>query len=395
VKVAVVTSFPEDASQPHGGVEAVSVNLCRALSHHEDLEIHVVTLVPGMHGTSVERLGSVQVHRLPDPGGPVLLKSLRRGRQLVCRYVERLAPDVVHAHDTYGLMVTPLRLPRVFTVHGFIFGDTLVSGERFSRVRSLIWKIVETRGWSRQHFIVSISPYVRERLSGHVRGVIRDIENPVAEEFFTIERKERPGVIFSAAVIAPRKNTVQLVEAFARCRDLGHRGELRLAGTVQEPRYGELVRERIRALGLEGSVHLLGGLPVSAIREELAQAALFALVSYEENSPMGIEEAMAAGVPVVTSNRCGMPYMVRHGESGFLVDPNDLDDIAGRLGQVLSDQALRRRLGERSAEIARDRFHPAAVARLTRELYYEAVRSGRRGPARGREGGPRILAGGG
>jgi glycosyltransferase involved in cell wall biosynthesis len=348
------------------------------------LEIHVVTLAPGGRGNRVERLGSVQVHRLADPGGPVLLKSLRRGRQLVCRYVERLAPDVVHAHDTYGLMVTPLRLPRVFTVHGFIYGDTLVSGERFSRVRSLIWKVVETRGWSRQHFVVSISPYVRERLSGRVRGVIRDIENPVAGEFFAIDRKERPGVVFSAAVISPRKNTVRLVEAFARCRELGHRAELRLAGTVQDPRYGDLVRGRIRALGLEESVHLLGGLPVAAIREELAQAALFALVSYEENSPMGIEEAMAAGVPVVTSNRCGMPYMVRHGESGFLVDPDDPDDIAGRLGQVLSDQALRRRMGERSVEIARDRFHPTAVAGRTRELYYEAADRGRRALAQGR-----------
>ena len=111
------------------------------------------------------------------------------------------------------------------------------------------------------------------------------------------------------------------------------------------------------------------------IREELSQASVFALVSLEENSPMGIEEAMAAGVPVVTSNRCGMPYMVRHGESGFLVDPNDPVDIAYRLESILGDDVLREAMGKRSKTIAEDRFHPRIVARRTREVYLEAARS--------------------
>jgi glycosyltransferase involved in cell wall biosynthesis len=88
---------------------------------------------------------------------------------------------------------------------------------------------------------------------------------------------------------------------------------------------------------------------------------------------MGIEEAMAAGVPVVTSNRCGMPYMVRDGESGFLVDPNNLDDIAQRLRQLLANDELRRSMGAKGREIALDRFHPAKVAARTREVYLRAI----------------------
>ena len=73
----------------------------------------------------------------------------------------------------------------------------------------------------------------------------------------------------------------------------------------------------------------------------MACAAAFALISLEENSPMAIEEAMAAGVPVVTSNRCGMPYMVRDEESGFLVNPDDSEETAERLRQLLTDDELR------------------------------------------------------
>ena len=114
--------------------------------------------------------------------------------------------------------------------------------------------------------------------------------------------------------------------------------------------------------------------PGSRVREELAAASAFALVSLEENSPMGIEEAMGAGVPVVTSNRCGMPYMVSHGRTGYLVDPNDPDQIADRLGDLLADDALRVRMGETARTVALARFHPRVVAERTREVYATALR---------------------
>ena len=88
---------------------------------------------------------------------------------------------------------------------------------------------------------------------------------------------------------------------------------------------------------------------------------------------MGIAEAMAAGVPVVASDRCGMPYMVRHGETGFLVDPQDVEELAARLAVLLGDPGRRRRMGELARTLARDRFHPDVVARRTLDVYRDAV----------------------
>lgn len=375
LKIAIATSYPTDPESPEGGVEAVSVNLCRALTAFNDLEIHVVTFVPGPRGGEGRSMERLNVHRLPAESGFLLLNAIGPWRHRIEVFLRDLSPDVIHAHDIYGLTVTGLQIPRVFTIHGFIHADTLVSGESFHQVRSRIWKCVETGGWARQPHIISISPYVRERLSGIARGVIHDIDNPISEEFFRVPRREQKGIIFSAAVISPRKNTLNLVEGFANMLNRGVEGQLRLAGAIREERYGERVRKRICALGLEKKVALLGNIPMERIRDELSQASVFALVSLEENSPMGIEEAMAAGVPVLTSNRCGMPYMVRHGDSGYLVDPNDPEDIAFRLERILGDDALRERMGKRSVEIALDRFHPQVVARRTREVYFEAARS--------------------
>ncbi|GMV98475.1 MAG: hypothetical protein AMXMBFR83_28250 [Phycisphaerae bacterium] len=125
----------------------------------------------------------------------------------------------------------------------------------------------------------------------------------------------------------------------------------------------------------------IGVIDYGAILAELSQASVFALVSLEENSPMSIEEAMAAGVPVVASNRCGMPYLVRDGESGFLVNPHDPEEIARQLEQILEDEDLRIRMGTKGRQIALDRFHPEPVARRTREVYRQAVRDARNGHA--------------
>jgi glycosyltransferase involved in cell wall biosynthesis len=373
MKIAIVTQFPNDPQSPRGGVEAVSVNLVAALAAYADLEVHVVTVDRVQRSIAVSRWQSATIHRLPYLGGSTLGNAMGRGRRQVSEYVSDLHPDVIHAHDTYGLMVQGLRIPRVFTIHGFIYADTMVSGQRLASLRSRLWKWCETRGWADQDYIISISPYVRERLAGIAGGVIHDVDNPVSPELFEVRRAERRGVIFSAAVIEPRKNTLGLVEVVKKLVDQGLDVELRLAGAFTNARYVQRVERRIRELSLAENVFLLGNITKDHVRCELAESSIFALLSLEENSPMGIEEAMAVGVPVVASNRCGMPYMVRHGETGFLVDPNDTATAARYLLQLVVDEDLRRRMGERSREAARDRFHPAEVARRTRTIYYEAA----------------------
>lgn len=373
MKVAVVTAFPRDPSRPVGGVEAVSVNLVQALSAIPDLEVHVVTADRALTQVEHSHWNGAAVHRLPHSGWQMLTDATGPGRCAVQTYLQELNPDLVHAHDVYGLMVKGMALPRVFTIHGFIHADTQMSGTPLALLRAWLWKRVETAGWGEQPHIISISPYVRERLTGIARGVIHDIDNPIAPECFEVERREIPGTIFSAAALCRRKNPLALVEALARLRARGVDARLRLAGPTSEHDYVLLLRQRIAELGLDDHVTLLGSIGSEQVRAELATASAFALVSFEEGSPMGIEEAMAAGVPVVTSNRCGMPYMVRDGESGFLVNPHDPEDIAKRLAQLLTDSRLHASMSGKSREIACERFHPATVARQTCDVYLKAL----------------------
>jgi len=373
MKIAFVTHFPSDPEAPNGGVESVSVNLVKALANFDDLDIHVITADPDCRLIQRSTWHKVNIHRLPGHQGSMLGFATGKGRQLLCNYLLKLSPDLIHAHDTYGIMIKGLTIPRVFTIHGFIYGDTLISGKNFAWLRSMLWKYFEESAWSDQPNIISISPYVRERLNGIATGTLYDIDNPVSESFFDIKATLETRTIFSAAAICPRKNPMALVEAIAIMKSRGCNAQLRLAGTVSNDTYGFSLHNLIKKHRLEDSVCLLGRLNSHQIQKELAGASVFSLVSLEENSPMGIEEAMAAGIPVVTSNRCGMPYMVRHSDSGFLIDPYDHGEIANRLQLLLENKPLRLEMGQHSRAIAMDRFHPYKVSKRTYDVYREII----------------------
>jgi len=373
MKIAIIIRFPADPALPRGGVESVAVNLVSALGKLEDLDLHVVTTDRTVGSPLVSTWEGVTIHRLPWLGRSMLTHVTGPGRRLVRAYLATLRPDVIHSHGTYGLMVKGLKIPRVFTLHGLIYADTLLAGERFARLRSWLWRHAETAGWADQPHIISISPYTREQLRGIAADAIHDIANPVSEEFFQIQRNESKKIVFCAARISAAKNTLALLQGFRQLIAEGLDVELRLAGSPTKAGYYRRVEEFIEKEGLAGRVKLLGQLNPDSIRRELGSAAVFTLVSLQENAPMAIEEAMAAGVPVVTSNRCGMPYMVCDGESGYLVDPNDPEDIARRLRQLLMDDTLRAAMGKKSRQIAEDHFHADKVAWRTREVYFQAV----------------------
>ena len=84
---------------------------------------------------------------------------------------------------------------------------------------------------------------------------------------------------------------------------------------------------------------------------------------------MAIAEAMAAGVPVIASNRCGMPYMIIDGETGFLIDPEMYEQIADRLAQLLDSNDLCHQMGDAARQVALERFHPRVIAQKTLAVY--------------------------
>jgi glycosyltransferase involved in cell wall biosynthesis len=261
----------------------------------------------------------------------------------------------------------------VFTVHGFDDANLTADSAKLAWLRSPLWGAIQRYGLARQKTIISITPYVRKTIEPLTRAVIHDIDNPVDERFFRVVRREQPGRILCVGWINERKNTLGSVQAFARVIRNGAQATLAIAGIHKDQDYYDRVIACVREHGLANRVEFLGQIGRDRLEQELGRASIVLLPSRQENAPMAIAEAMAAGVPVVTTNRCGMPYMVHEGKSGFLVDPDDQGSIAQRLGELLRDDELRPQMGACGREIALDRFHPEKVARRTRGVYASMI----------------------
>ena len=220
-----MTDFPRDPEDPCGGVQSVSVHLARGLSQQEGIELDVVTEDADCSALEKSKWGDIHIHRLHRSGRSTLGNAIGPGRRQMMRYLKQLGPDVIHAHDVYGLMVKGLPIPRVFTVHGQIYKDTRVSGGHMAAMRSWLWKRIELGGWADQPHVISISPYVREQLTGVVTGTIHDIDNPIGESCFDLDRREEPTRIFCAGAVCVRKNTLGLLRGFAKLLGAGARAE--------------------------------------------------------------------------------------------------------------------------------------------------------------------------
>lgn len=156
-------------------------------------------------------------------------------------------------------------------------------------------------------------------------------------------------VLFCAASLTPRKGHAVLFRALARLRHLSWRLECAGSDTL-DPASAALSRGLIEELGLMDRVELLGELDADALAARYQQADLFVLPSWYEGYGMVLAEALARGLPIVSTTAGAIPDTVP-AEAGLLVPPGDEAALAEALARVMTEPELRQQLaaGARAA----------------------------------------------
>jgi glycosyltransferase involved in cell wall biosynthesis len=236
----------------------------------------------------------------------------------------------------------------------------------------LLSKISEKNCISQGKHTILISPYVAEYFKNRLAGAQYLIPNPLAEDFFTILRRETAGRVLFAGRLLPLKGVVDLIRATSEVAQ-SQKIELILAGSLDEQQYVNQLKNEARRLDISNLVKFRGLLNEQELREEFGRCAVLVLPSYQESAPMVIVEAMAAGVPVIASNVGGIPYQVKDGETGFLFTPGDVNTLSKRLIQLLSDKSLRESLGIAAKDLATANYRADRVARKTIDVYQQIL----------------------
>lgn len=168
--------------------------------------------------------------------------------------------------------------------------------------------------------------------------------------------------ILSVGTVQPRKNYERLVEAFHRLGD----ADIKLVITGGKGWLDDPLYRRIDALKMRDQVVMTGFVDDADLPALYSGAAVFAFPSLYEGFGLPPLEAMACGVPVVSSNTSSLPEVV--GDAALCVDPHSVDQLAGALDQIIHNETLRRDLVDKGYRRARQ-FTWTTAAHQLRELY--------------------------
>jgi glycosyltransferase involved in cell wall biosynthesis len=211
-------------------------------------------------------------------------------------------------------------------------------------------------------FVVANSRFSEEHILSHLdcQADVCTIYNGLDLDCFPVRKTDPNGVtILSVGRLVEKKGFGDLIKACGLLRQRGITFDCELVGTG---RLSNTLKDQIREQGVGDRVRMVGPLPQQELRARYERATLFALACVEAGDgdrdilPNVIKEAMAVGVPVVTTRLEGIEELLQDGISGLLVAPGDANALAAKIETLLVDGRLRERLAARGRKVIEDFF---------------------------------------
>jgi len=256
---------------------------------------------------------------------------------------------IIHAHyGTGGLKILPvaktLNIPLVTTFHG---NDASAMLRKKAYLRSL----KELFNYS---YIIAVSHFIKKRLINLGAPEQRIFTHYIGTDLnrFQFTKRVPPNIKYKEQGVlnfiqisnfVEKKGHKYTIDAFSRLLRTFPNCVLHLGGD------GPLKKEleaQVKRLGIEDNVLFLGKVSPTKVPRYFEEADVFLHHSVtgtdgsEEGIPTVIMEAMASGLPVVSTRHAGIPELIEHGHSGYLVTEKDIDEYHNTLLSLFDDQAV-------------------------------------------------------
>jgi glycosyltransferase involved in cell wall biosynthesis len=375
----------------YGGAERALDHLAQHLGRF-GFDVVMACLKPGLF-PKVRHCRSVPLVEVP-------MRSrfdLRPVRALV-EMVRSGGFQLLYAHTARSALVASL-VSRITGVPLVYHVQSPTSRDTTRRWRNWINSLVERFSLRRARALVAVSKSLAEdlRRQGYAATRVAVVHNgsPCREGFkgdspVFVERKlgqsperklgQSPNgrsewVLGMTALIRPRKGIEVALRALAALREQGLPVRFRVVGPFDTPAYEQEVKALACRLGLQEAVDWVGF--TRDVDGELARMDLFVLPSlFGEGTPLVLFEAMAAGVPVVSTRVEGIPEIVRDGRDGLLVEPGDPAALAAAIARIIRGEADWHAMRESALARHRENFSDTALAAGIAAVYRRVLSGG-------------------
>jgi len=380
MKIVILTTDNRDHERSYAGTlprfGTAPEALLQGFAAVPAAEVHVVSCTQRPLPSPEKLAANIWYHSLLVPK----LGWLRTGYQGCIRAVRKklkeIRPDIVHGQGTErdcAISAVFSGFPNVVTIHGNM---RLIAELQRARPFSFLWLSAQLEAFTipRSLGVVCITSYTRGAVAGLAKKVWV-VPNAVDAGLFQVRPEidsNRPPIILCVGCISQRKNQ----NAFIRALDpLAAKQTFQLVflgGTASEDSY---VRDFFKLIGARPWCEHVGFVDRENLKKHLRTASLLALPSLEDNCPMTVLEASAAGLPVVAARVGGVPDLLEDEKNGLLFDPLDAASMAGAVEKIFLQPEFARTLAAEANRRAQERFHPAIIARRHLEIYREVLSS--------------------
>jgi sugar transferase (PEP-CTERM/EpsH1 system associated) len=355
-----------------GGLETMAANLAIDLAAR-GFRSTIVSLEDGGFLEGRLRDGGVEVHVLGDGRW----RNPRTHLQLT-RIFRDAGADVVHTHHLPCLLTSVAARTAagvkqlVHTEHAFQYLEPAPAWRAAFRAASLATSAVVVVGHEMADYYRDVVGVAPRRLRVIPNGIDTERHHPHADVTALRRSLGLPDglLVGTAGRFATVKNFPLLLRASARARTA--RPELRLVmvgdGT-ERPAMEALARD----LGFEDAVHFLGWR--SDVADILGALDLFALTSISEGLPLVVLEAMACGIPAVTTAVGDLPALITDGETGYTFPSGDEDALTALLVRLAAAPNERRAMGARARDVVLAGYSQRGMVDAYLDAYGVAQRS--------------------
>ena len=291
--------------------------------------------------------------------------------------VKKLQPDIIHAHSIYivfNKVITQMRLlnkleiPVVMTLHGRPKSITLPDGRETTDYDELVadfdFDLVIAVS---ENVSKALKEHLDVNLHGKVRILYSGIDLTVFKPMPDLNKEWDVGFM-------GRLETMKSVDLFPDLLVILKTKfpELKMMmtgeGSLQDWLFNEFDVKDVTSM-----VDYLGVVETERVPALINKSRVFLYPSREEPFGLSIVEAMACGVPVVTTNVFGPKEIIRNNHNGIAVPPNDVESLAKAVARLLNDDELRKRISENGLKSVKDEYDIKKHARQLIDLYEEII----------------------
>ena len=381
MRIVQIGPYPIDPSVIRGGVESSVFGLVQEQAKTNDV---FVMDIPRISGTDrIERFGNLTVYRFSNHGKHQQ-DAVDRVKD-ICPIITGLKPTICHIHSTSVFSwrlyraLSRMGVPAIVTVHGLSIIEKKKELKRQFSIKKLYQLFVQANAersllQSAKDIIVD-TKYVSEAIDAYrLRRTPQRhvIPQGIDSRFFGIFPALSSSEVLSVGAISKRKGHLLLLKSFEKVCDVNKNAHLTICGSLADSVYYNELLSFLSSSRIKNRVTIMTNATQRELDNCYRSAAVFALHSQEESQGIALVEAMAAGLPIVSTRVGGIPWVVDDKTTGFLSEYGDIQSFADKISTLLGSHDLVRSMSERSRESAL-RYSWAGISDEILALYNQFI----------------------